>query len=80
MLPLPPCFECLLARFSQSDLGCSFGCSSALRSFRLSAVLFTTTASADFSSALAAEISPGKLHELSARAARLYRVPDKKVN
>lgn len=48
--------------------------SSALRSFRVSTDLFTTTASADFSTALAAEISPGKVHEhsLGSRAARLY--------
>ena len=36
------------------------GVPSALRSFRVSAALFTTTASADFSPALAVEISPGK--------------------
>jgi len=29
-------------------------------------------ASADFSEALASETSPGKVHELSARAVRLY--------
>ena len=45
---------------------------SALRSFRRYAVIFTTTASADFSHALTREISPGKVHELSARAVRLY--------
>jgi hypothetical protein len=31
-------------------------------------------ASADFSSALASEISPGKVPKLSARAAKLYRM------
>lgn len=31
-------------------------------------------ASADFSPALAEEISPGKIHELSTRAVRLYSV------
>ena len=44
----------------------------ALRSFRLSTALFTTTASADSSDALALEASPGKVHELSTRAVRLY--------
>jgi len=34
----------------------------------------TTTASADFSAALASEISPGKVPKLSARAAKLYQV------
>ena len=34
--------------------------------------IFTTTAFADFSDALAPEISPGKVHELSARTVRLY--------
>lgn len=34
--------------------------------------LFATTASADFSQALAREISPGKVPKPSARAARLY--------
>lgn len=49
-----------------------FSSSSALRSFRLSAALFTTTASADFSGTLAPETSPGKVREHSASAARLY--------
>lgn len=34
--------------------------------------LFATTASADFSSTLIVEISPGKALKLSARAAKLY--------
>ena len=74
MLPLPPRFRQLHAAATQSGLGCSLGCSSALRSSRLSAGLFTTTASADFSTALATEISPGKVHEhfLWSRAVRLY--------
>jgi hypothetical protein len=46
--------------------------SSALRSSRHYAGLFATTASADSSRALAREASPGKVHELSARAVRLY--------
>ena len=46
--------------------------SSALCSFRLSTALFTTMASADSSLALTKEASPGKVHELSARAIRLY--------
>ena len=46
---------------------------SALRSSWVSPSIFTTMASADFSSALTPEISPGKVHELSTRAARLYR-------
>jgi len=33
---------------------------------------FATTASADFSDTLIAEISPGKVLKLSARAAKLY--------
>lgn len=33
---------------------------------------FATTASADFSATLIAEISPGKVLKLSARAAKLY--------
>ena len=49
--------------------------SSALRSFRVSTDLFTTMASADFSAALLAEISPGKVHEqFGLRAVRLYLV------
>jgi hypothetical protein len=73
MLPLPPRFRQLHAAATQSGLGCSLGCSSALRSSRLSAVLFTTTASADFSAILTAEISPGKVHEhILTRAVRLY--------
>ena len=47
--------------------------SSFLRSARLSASLFTTTNCADFSPTLVAEISPGKMHVLSTRAAKLYR-------
>jgi hypothetical protein len=47
--------------------------SSALRSFRVSTALFTTTASADSSADLSAEISPGKVHEhFGLRAVRLY--------
>lgn len=45
---------------------------SALRSAQVSKGIFTTPASADSSTALTAEASPGKVHELSARAARLY--------
>src|SRR5690625_317444 len=39
--------------------------SSALRSFRLSPVIFTTMASADSRLALTKRASPGKVHELS---------------
>ena len=47
--------------------------SSTLRSFRVSTALFTTTASADSSADLSAEISPGKVHEhFGLRAVRLY--------
>jgi len=72
LLPRPSGFKCLFARFPWSGGGCPFFCPSALRSFRVSPALFTTTASADFSPPLGGETSPGKVHELSARAARLY--------
>ena len=44
----------------------------ALRSSDVSTSLFTTMAAADSSYALASEASPGKVYDLSARAARLY--------
>lgn len=50
-----------------------FSNSSALRSAWLSPSLLTTTASADSSPALVGEVSPGKVHVLSTRAARLYQ-------
>ena len=46
--------------------------SSSLRSACLSAGLFATTDSADFSHTLVFEISPGKVHVLSTRAVELY--------
>ena len=48
--------------------------SSALRSCYVSIALFTTMASADSCSSLNQQASPGKVHELSARAARLYKI------
>jgi len=55
--------------------GCSRrSCPLALGSFRLSTAIFASTASADSSRALAPEVSPGKVHELSARAVRLYQM------
>jgi len=47
---------------------------SAPRSCRRYAAIFTTTASADCSRALTRELSPGKVHELSACAVRLYQM------
>ena len=49
-----------------------FRCPSALRSAPLSKSIYTTMASADFPARLQAGISPGKVHELSTRAVRLY--------
>ena len=46
--------------------------SSALRSSYVSIGFFTTMASADSCVSLNTQVSPGKVHELSARAARLY--------
>jgi hypothetical protein len=46
--------------------------SSALRPLSLSGIILTTTASADSPTSLKAGASPGKAHELSTRAARLY--------
>lgn len=48
--------------------------SSALRSSCVSTGLFTTMASADSCRSLNQQASPGKVHELSARAARLYKI------
>ena len=48
--------------------------SSALRSSHISMGFFTTMASADSCRSLNWQASPGKVHELSARAARLYRI------
>lgn len=48
--------------------------SSALRSSHVSKGVFTTMASADSCRSLNQQASPGKVHELSARAARLYLV------
>ena len=48
--------------------------SSALRSSFVSKGVFTTMASADSCSSLNSQASPGKVHELSARAARLYKI------
>ena len=45
---------------------------SALRSSHVSTGFFTTMASADSCLSLNQQASPGKVHELSARAARLY--------
>ncbi len=41
---------------------------------RVSSAFFITTASADFSCPLRLETSPGKVHEHSARAVRLYQM------
>ena len=46
--------------------------SSALRSSHVSTGVLTTMASADSCRSLNQQASPGKVHELSARAARLY--------
>jgi hypothetical protein len=62
---MTPCF------WSEVTVGLSLG-SSALRSAGLSPSFFATTASADFSTVLAAEISPSKALNLSGRAAELY--------
>ena len=48
--------------------------SSALRSSNVSIGFFTTMASADSCKSLNSQASPGKVHELSARAARLYLI------
>ena len=48
--------------------------SSALRSSHVSMGVLTTMASADSCSSLNQQASPGKVHELSARAARLYLI------
>ncbi len=48
--------------------------SSALRSSYVSIGFFTTMASADSCVSLNAQVSPGKVHELLARAARLYLI------
>ena len=56
----------------QRQLASLFRDSSALRISRLSPAISATMASADFSHALPQEISPSKVRNLSARAARLY--------
>ena len=48
--------------------------SSALRYSHVSTGVFTTMASADSCMPLSTQVSPGKVHELSARAARLYKI------
>jgi len=73
-LPLPPGFGGLPATAAGVArliaLSCSFGPS--LRP--AFPALFATTASADCSRALTRKLSPGKVHELSARAVRLYQM------
>ena len=66
------CFGKLLAPLSRVlPAGLSLG-SLALRSFRLSPAFFTTTASADFCRALARQISPSKVSNVSTRVVGLY--------
>ncbi len=65
-------FRKLLAPLSRVPLvGLSLG-SLALRSFRFSPALFTTTASADSCRALAPQLSPSKVFNVSTRVAGLY--------
>ena len=68
-LPVSPAFTPQFGKMVDRLL--SLG-SLALRSSDVSTSLFTTMAAADSSYALASEASPGKVYDLSARAARLY--------
>lgn len=67
-------FQLPTRQLDQSDGRCCVADPSVLRSAQVSKGVFTTMTSADFSAAYTPEISSGKVHELSTRAARLYLV------